>query len=214
MKRANVWWIVALLPHVGCAVLLKSDPFVPRYFSPESAATRTDPIAPSGLELRLGRVTAAAYLKERIVFRTSAYEVGYYEERRWTEMPESFIRRALSRALFDRRGIRQILYGAGTTWTWTLSRSRKCVYPRTSVVSNSGAWSLATEPSGSRARYGSNERLPMPRAMPPPRRSSKRFPRPSPTPSTFWRTARLPSFASKRRLDHRTPHRRRARRAA
>ena len=30
-------------------------------------------------------------------------------------MPESFIRRALSRALFDRRGIRQILYGAGTT---------------------------------------------------------------------------------------------------
>ena len=68
MKRANVWWIVALLPHVGCAVLLKSDPFVPRYFSPESAATRTDPIAPSGLELRLGRVTAAAYLKERIVF--------------------------------------------------------------------------------------------------------------------------------------------------
>jgi cholesterol transport system auxiliary component len=65
--------------------------------------------------MRLGRVNATAFIKDRIVFRDSAYEVGTYEGRRWTEMPESYVRRELCRALFDRRGIRQIMYGAGTT---------------------------------------------------------------------------------------------------
>jgi cholesterol transport system auxiliary component len=99
---------------MGCAILFKSDAFVPRYFSLESTATPAEPIAACGLELRLGRINAAAYIKDRIVFRESAYEVGYYEERRWTEMPESYVRRELSRALFDRRGVRQIMYGPGT----------------------------------------------------------------------------------------------------
>jgi cholesterol transport system auxiliary component len=115
MTPTRAWWILALSPQIGCALFLKSDPFVPRYFSPETATTSASPIAPSGLELRLGRVNAADYLRDRIVFRDSAYEVGYYEERRWTETPESYVRRELGRALFDRRGVRQIMYGAGST---------------------------------------------------------------------------------------------------
>jgi cholesterol transport system auxiliary component len=115
MKIGRAWCMAALLPQIGCALFFKSDPFVSRYFTPESAATPADPVAPSGLELRLGRVTAAAYLKDEIVFRNSVYEIGYYEGRRWTDKPESYVRRELGRALFDRRGIRQILYGAGTT---------------------------------------------------------------------------------------------------
>jgi len=67
------------------------------------------------LELRLGRVNAASYIRDKTVVRSSPYEVGYYEGRRWTEKPESYVRRALARALFDRRGVRQITYGAGTT---------------------------------------------------------------------------------------------------
>jgi cholesterol transport system auxiliary component len=115
MTRIRVFWIAMVLPHIGCALFFKGDAFVPRYFSPESSATPTEPIAASGLELRLGHVNAAAYIKDRIVYRDSAYEIGYYEERCWTEMPDAYVRRELNRALFDRRGIRQIMYGPGTT---------------------------------------------------------------------------------------------------
>src|SRR5258706_12526192 len=119
MKVVVAGSIAALLLQAGCALMSKSDPVVSRYFSPESAAKLAEPvappIAPNGLELRLGRVNAASYIRDKMVVRSSPYEVGYYEGRRWTEKPESYVRRALARALFDRRGVRQITYGAGTT---------------------------------------------------------------------------------------------------
>jgi len=110
----------------GCAVLGKSEVLGPRYFSPESASSRAPSrasasTAASGLELRLGRITAAPYLGERIVFRDSIYELGFYEERRWTERPESYLRRALSRALFEELGVRRIVSGAGPTLDLELS---------------------------------------------------------------------------------------------
>ena len=76
MNRLRFWWIAAILPHAGCALFVKSDPFVSRYFSPESAATHADPVAPSALEMRLGRVNHTAIIKDRIEFRDSAYEDG------------------------------------------------------------------------------------------------------------------------------------------
>jgi cholesterol transport system auxiliary component len=107
----------------GCALTSKSDPMMPRYFSPDEARGRTQLAAASliavaeagtqGIELRLGRVTAASYLGERIVFRDSNYELGYYEERRWTERPEAYLRRAAARALFEDRGLRRVVSGAG-----------------------------------------------------------------------------------------------------
>jgi len=115
MKTLWVGCVVAVLPQFGCALLSKSDAFVARYFTPENAPMHADPAVPNGLELRLGRVNSAAYIKDKIVFRDSAYEIGYYEEERWTENPEVYVRRALQHALFDRRGIRQIVYGSGTT---------------------------------------------------------------------------------------------------
>ena len=115
MKALWLACVAALLPEFGCALLSKSDAFVARYFTPESAAPSGVPTASSGLELRLGRVNSAAYIKDKIVFRDSAYEIGYYEERRWTENPEVYVRRAVERALFDRRGVRQVVYGSGTT---------------------------------------------------------------------------------------------------
>ena len=115
MRVPRAGGVAALLVQMGCALTSKSEAFIPRYFSPESGTAVPDPVAASGFELRLGRVNSAAYIKDKIVFRNSAYEVGYYEERRWTEKPESYVRRALSRALFDRRGIRQIVYGSGAT---------------------------------------------------------------------------------------------------
>ncbi|HEY3593834.1 MAG TPA: ABC-type transport auxiliary lipoprotein family protein, partial [Polyangiaceae bacterium] len=97
MKR--VLPIVALLLG-GCALTSKSDPLMPRYFDPDlsslpTAAADTDgnPNAPS---LRLGRVTAGEHLRERIVYRQANRELGFYEERRWTENPDVYLRRALA----------------------------------------------------------------------------------------------------------------------
>jgi ABC-type uncharacterized transport system auxiliary subunit len=109
----------------GCALLTKGDPLTPRYFSAEpSEARMTDPAAvhaapASGTaqapELRLGRVTSASYLGERLVFRSSSTELGFYEDRRWTEKPEMYFRRALSRALFEEGGFRRTVSGGGAT---------------------------------------------------------------------------------------------------
>jgi len=106
----------------GCALTSKSDPLTPRYFSPDEsrgrgqiAATTTEEREGETRagELRLGRITAASYLGERIVFRDSNYELGYYEDRRWTERPDAYLRRAVARALFEDRGIRRIVSGVG-----------------------------------------------------------------------------------------------------
>jgi cholesterol transport system auxiliary component len=115
MKALWLGCVAALAPQVGCALLTKSDAFVSRYFTPETGEPVPVPAAASGLELRLGRVNSAAYIKDKIVFRDSAYEVGYYEGKRWTENPEVYVRRAVERALFDRRGVRRVVYGAATT---------------------------------------------------------------------------------------------------
>lgn len=109
----------------GCALLGKSEALSPRYFSPDtSLAAPAQPSAQRGradsemdqaFQLRLGRITAAPYLGERIVYRESNYELGFYEERRWTEKPGVYLQRALSQALFEVRGVRRIVSGPGPT---------------------------------------------------------------------------------------------------
>jgi len=102
----------------GCpALLTKSAPAEIRYFTPEGvaapgpAAAADDP-APE-LQLRLARVNAASYIEDRIAFRDAGAEVGYYRDRRWADPPESYLRRALSRALFEERRLREIVSGRG-----------------------------------------------------------------------------------------------------
>ncbi|HET9957467.1 MAG TPA: ABC-type transport auxiliary lipoprotein family protein [Polyangiaceae bacterium] len=105
---------------VSCALLTKSEALNARYFSPEGAHQSPDsrhapmPTTPTS-ELRLGRVNAAGYLGERIVYRDSKYELNFYDERRWAENPDVYLRRALGRALFEERGLRRIVAGAGPT---------------------------------------------------------------------------------------------------
>jgi cholesterol transport system auxiliary component len=102
----------------GCALTNKSDPLTPRYFSPERSgeAVRSGSKAPSTpAELRLGHVDGAAYLEDRLVFRDSSNELGYYEERRWTEAPEQYLKRRLSRVLFQEHGLRHVVLGSAPT---------------------------------------------------------------------------------------------------
>ena len=105
----------------GCALLGKSEPMAPRYFSPSEADAKMPELASTshepgvGAELRVGRITAASYLAERIVFRESNYELKFYEDRRWTERPEVYLRRALSRALFEEQGLHRVVSGPALT---------------------------------------------------------------------------------------------------
>ena len=104
----------------ACALLGKADALDPRYFDPGTAEhsksqpppRKDEPALPA---VRLGRVVASEHLKERLVYRTSNEEIKFYEDRRWTEQPESYLRRALARALFEDSGIRQVVSGAGPT---------------------------------------------------------------------------------------------------
>jgi cholesterol transport system auxiliary component len=120
--RARLATLTAVsLLGAGCALLNKSDTLYFRYFTPEPNERPGSgaPIVPtdsgSSLYLRLGRVNALSYLKDKIAFRDSEYEVGFYDLWQWTEKPESYLRRGMQRALFERGGVHQILSGAGPT---------------------------------------------------------------------------------------------------
>lgn len=113
----------------GCALLGKSDPMTPRFFSPDATAagapgstvstTSAGPTADASRtrasELRLGRVASAVHLREKITYRSSNHEVGYYDERRWTERPEVYVKRALERRLFESGAFAHVMSGEAPT---------------------------------------------------------------------------------------------------
>jgi cholesterol transport system auxiliary component len=112
----------------GCGALSsKGESLTPRFFSPApletppDATSRGDGAAGDGApaeaapELRIGRVEPAAHLEERIAYRLSSTELAYYEDRRWTEPPEQFVRRALESELFERRAFLRVIAGAAPT---------------------------------------------------------------------------------------------------
>jgi cholesterol transport system auxiliary component len=113
MTRYTVLWGILLLVSAvpGCALLSKSDPMVPRYFSLEPAAAPRASAAPTDLQLRLGPVTSGSEIRQNLVVRDAKAELSYSEERRWTEKPEAYLRRALSQELFERRGVRRVVSG-------------------------------------------------------------------------------------------------------
>jgi cholesterol transport system auxiliary component len=93
----------------ACAFTSKSRPVDVRYFSADTTAMsapvreRTPPFGARPPRVRLGRVTAGAHLSYRIVHRRSPVELGIYDDLRWTERPEDYVRRALGRELFEAR---------------------------------------------------------------------------------------------------------------
>lgn len=101
----------------GCALLSKGAPITPRYFAPElsPSAERVSSSAKSGEPLRVGSIKAGPHLRERMAYRISEQEVAYYDERRWTERPEAYLGRALSRALFEEYGFVRAISGAAHT---------------------------------------------------------------------------------------------------
>lgn len=107
---------VALTP-IACALMSKAELVEVRYFSPERVKSRRNYQAPAEsasnpLQLRLGRVFSGPHLRERVAYHDSTYELGYYEDLRWTERPDAFVRRELARSLFETQGVRRVV-GAG-----------------------------------------------------------------------------------------------------
>jgi cholesterol transport system auxiliary component len=101
----------------GCALTSKAPPRELRYFAPASRVGPTATAAPSEprATLRLGHIVAGAVLGTRILHRESAVEVAPYETLRWTERPDTYVRRALVHALFDVAPLDQAPSGAAPT---------------------------------------------------------------------------------------------------
>lgn len=101
----------------GCALTSKSSALPVRYFTPEAAGTRgrVVPATGPGGQLRLGQVNAASYIRDKIVYRTTAHELGFHERWRWTEDAEAYVKRALARSLFQDHGLHQTVSGPGLT---------------------------------------------------------------------------------------------------
>lgn len=114
----------------GCALLSKSEVPMRRYFSPDLPSSGQAANTRSNAELRLGRVTAGAFIGERIMFRESAHEVGFYDDRLWTEKPEAYLKRALTRVLFEEQGLHSVMRGAGPTLDVELIRFEEVKGPK------------------------------------------------------------------------------------
>jgi len=125
--------VVAASTSGSCALLSKSAPIAPRYFSPERpgdvAKRARKPLRPSA-ELRLGRVDGASHLETRLVYRDTKSEIGYYRLRRWTEAPERYLKRRLARVLFEERGLQQVVSGGGPTLEVRLTAFEEIRLPR------------------------------------------------------------------------------------
>jgi cholesterol transport system auxiliary component len=91
----------------ACALTSRGGSVEWRYFTPERVrTTRASADVGTRGEVCLGHVTAGGSLGRRIAYGDGAYQVGFYEDRRWTEEPELYVRRALERTLFQDRALR------------------------------------------------------------------------------------------------------------
>jgi uncharacterized lipoprotein YmbA len=91
--------VLVLALAAGCFTRTAAEP---RFFRPDSALLgdvqagdpQPAPLQPMRV-VRLRAVDGAPFLGERVVWRSSALEYGFYEQRRWHELPASYVERAL-----------------------------------------------------------------------------------------------------------------------
>lgn len=102
----------------GCALTSKGDALAIRWYTPESTKTtltsasnaNSNGVIPeTAPQIELGRVNSGINLREKIAYRDSTFEQGFYDDKRWTERPEIYVRRELERVLFEEHGFRRAL---------------------------------------------------------------------------------------------------------
>lgn len=114
MKVRVVSALLGALVASGCALTSKGDALVVRWYTPESPRPTLTSVAPRPVptetpRVQLGRVSSGVNLREKIAYRDSTFEQGYYDDRRWSQRPEAYVRRALERTLFEEHGFRRAL---------------------------------------------------------------------------------------------------------
>jgi hypothetical protein len=106
----------------GCAALSKGESLEVRYFTLPTRPVVATPgelrVTPrAGPEkgsrpthgLRIGAIVGSVHLEERLVYRPSASELGFYASLRWTEPPERWLAREFGRQLFQDQGVPQLV---------------------------------------------------------------------------------------------------------
>jgi cholesterol transport system auxiliary component len=136
MKAAAFTRPLVVVPLAGCALLSRGQALPVSYYEPAIPAARSEAVVPSpGCALELGRVDAADHLREEVEYRTPPFQAGYYEERRWTESPDRYLRRALERSLFEDKRCVRTLSEDGATLDATLVSFAEVRSPEAARVS-------------------------------------------------------------------------------
>ena len=86
----------AVLVGVLAGCLLPKPPPSPRYFAPIGGTP--EPQGPP-VAVQIGVVRSPVYLREPMTWRRSDVEYGFYDQRRWTELPATYVEQALVREL-------------------------------------------------------------------------------------------------------------------
>lgn len=114
--KTHILTLVAILGSMGgCALTSKGDALAIRWYTPEAAkaqltsASTGGPVADTAPQVELGRVSSGINLREKIAYRDAAFEEGFYDDKRWTERPEVYVRRELEHALYEEHGMRRAL---------------------------------------------------------------------------------------------------------
>jgi ABC-type uncharacterized transport system auxiliary subunit len=114
--RMSVWTTLVLLAvfESACALTGKAKALDVRYYTPERVRAVMDPPA-QGPALRLGQIEAGVDLGQQIVHGDGVFRVDYYDDHRWTQRPQVYVRDALNEVLFVDRGFERVLAGGAPT---------------------------------------------------------------------------------------------------
>ncbi|MBA3541855.1 MAG: membrane integrity-associated transporter subunit PqiC [Deltaproteobacteria bacterium] len=115
MQR-TIWWRALLCEALAsCGLLSNAPPLEIRYFQPPTAGPKSLEANGGTTPLELGRVTPSAHLRYEIVYRGSPVELALYDALRWSERPDTYVRRALIHELFEVRSMVEAVSGSVPT---------------------------------------------------------------------------------------------------
>lgn len=95
--------LLALVLLGGC--ISQNAPLEVRWFDPLPPAGSVAELRSDVPAIRIRRVRAPAWMRDRIATRTSAVELGFHDDLRWTDAPPKLVEEALERELFIARAI-------------------------------------------------------------------------------------------------------------
>lgn len=100
LKNRLLLLALASFPCTAC--LSTAPPLLVRYFEPDVRAVEASSPRGAPRLLRLANVSARASLRDRMVWRPSAFETTFDERNRWTAAPPELVEEVLKEALFVR----------------------------------------------------------------------------------------------------------------